>query len=302
MSIELFKNNYLQTSGSGHSWHVKIDPPTRRVKSYYEETVETIEYVYANRTGKFTVFFSGGLDSQYVCEVLLKLGIDFDVVIIELQSSSGTIYNHHDIRWAYDFCHAKNLNPKTYDLDFDRFIKSDSIIDFAMSIRSGCSPLLPTLHVMNQIDGFILIGLDPPLLRYEQDKNCWFFEELELIHMIIRFFKKYNVQGCPYVLEYSAEMLLAFLLDPTTVKLGTNQLDSNLGPHEVKSHVFNNGSGLNMPVYDNKVRVKYHGHEKLPETIKQHPHFRSLNTLLPLCSGEYLEPYQHLVKRLSINQ
>ena len=59
--MELTKNNYLFGTGHGDTWHVNIDPPTRKVKTYFEETLDAVEYVYANKTGKFQVLYSGGL-------------------------------------------------------------------------------------------------------------------------------------------------------------------------------------------------------------------------------------------------
>jgi len=304
--MELTRYNYLYGTGSGDTWHVNIDPPKRKVKTYFEETLEAVEYVYANKTGKFQVLYSGGLDSQYVCEVLLHLGIDFDPVIVELKNNIGEVLNSHDISYAYEFCQSRNIKPVTYDLNFEHFVDSGKIVDIAESV-SCCSPALPaTMHVARQLDGFTLLGNDPPYMRYDKNKDVWLLEELQYIHSLLRYYKKYNVNGCPFLLSYTPEMMLAFLLDPMIVKLGTGQFPGKTGTNSTKSYVFNNGSNFNMPAYDfvTKSRIKFDGYEQIYQTdLKNHPNLEIFKKEYKLkWNGEYLEPYSDAVKRLSVNQ
>lgn len=302
--MELTKNNYLYGIGHGETWYVNIDPPKRKVKTYFEETLDAVEYVYANKTGKFQVLYSGGLDSQYVCEVLLHLGMDFEPVIIELKNNNGEILNAHDIKYAYEFCESKNINPIKYDLNFEQFIYSGKNVEIAESVTC-CSFALPaTMHVASQLDGFTLLGNDPPYMRLEPN-NVWVLEELEYIHSLLRFYKKYNVNGCPFLLSYTPEMMLAFLLDPSIIKLGTGHLQGKTGSNSTKSYVFNNGSNFNMPVYDfvNKTRIKFTGYENIYHSeLNNHPNMKIFDEFKKTWNGEYLEPYTDIVKRLSVNQ
>ena len=300
--MELTKNNYLYGTGHGETWHVNIDPPTRKVKTYFEETLDAVEYIYENKSGKFQVLYSGGLDSQYVCEVLLHLGIDFDPVIIELKNNAGEVMNSHDIKYAYEFCEARNIYPVKYDLNFQNFVDSGKNIEIAESV-SCCSFALPaTMYVASQLDGYTLLGNDPPYMRYEKDKNIWVLEELEYIHSLLRYYSKYSVNGCPFLLSYTPEMMLSFLLDPNIVKLGTNQLPGKTGSNSTKSHVFNNGSNFNMPVYDfvSKIRIKFTGYEKIFHSdIMNHLNMKIFDEFKKKWDGEYLEPYLDVVNRLS---
>jgi len=302
--MELTKNNYLYGAGHGETWHVNIDPPTSKVKTYFEETLDAVEYVYANKTGKFQVLYSGGLDSQYVCEVLLHLSIEFEPIIIELKNNNGEVLNMHDIKYAYEFCEARNVTPTIYDLNFQKFIDSGKNVDIAESVTC-CSFALPaTMYVASQLDGFTLLGNDPPYMRLEPN-NVWVLEELEYIHSLLRFYKKYNVNGCPFLLSYTPEMMLAFLLDPSIVKLGTGQLSGKTGSNSTKSHVFNNGSNFNMPIYDfvTKTRIKFTGYEKIYHSeLNNHPNMKIFDEFKKKWNGEYLEPYSDIVKRLSIYQ
>ena len=302
--MELTKNNYLYGTGHGETWHVNIDPPKRKIKTYFEETLDAVEYVYANKTGKFQVLYSGGLDSQYVCEVLLHLGISFDPIIVQLKNNAGKVLNMHDIKYAYEFCESKNITPVAYDLNFEKFIDSGKNVEIAESVTC-CSFALPaTMHVASQLDGFTLLGNDPPYMRLEPN-NVWVLEELEYIHSLLRFYKKYNVNGCPFLLSYTPEMMLAFLLDPSIAKLGTGQLAGKTGSNSTKSHVFNNGSNFNMPTYDfvTMSRVKFTGYEQIYHSdMMNNPNMKIFDEFKKKWNGEYLEPYTDVVKRLSIYQ
>ena len=140
--MELLKNNYMQGSGSGDTWHVNIDPPKRKVGTYFQETLLATEYVNANRTGEIQLLYSGGLDSEYVARVLLHLGIKFTPVIIQLKNvKENTIYNDHDTIHAFKFCDAHNLKPKIYELDFDEFVMSGQHWEIAKSTTIPASVL-----------------------------------------------------------------------------------------------------------------------------------------------------------------
>lgn len=300
------KDNYLYGTGSGDTWLVNIDPPKNKVKTYYEETLKAVEYVYDNKVGKFTVFLSGGLDSQYVCEVLLRMGIDFDAIIIEYLDNQKNPYNDHDTIWAYEFCKSKNIYPQTIKINFDRLVESGEAVRIAESVNCCSAPVSHFLTVASKIDGFILMGNDPPYLRYDKQQNVWYLEELQYIHGLLRYFEKHNISGCPFLLSYTPEMMLSFLLDPSIVKLGTGQLPGKLGSNSTKSHVFNNGSNFNLPVYNftTKTRIKLHGFEKIFQSeIKYHPNLKIfLDYFMNIWNGEYLEPYTEVVTRLSVNQ
>lgn len=304
--MELIKDNYIRGSGSGDTWHVDIDPPKRKVGTYFQETLLAMEHVNNVRNGEIQLLYSGGLDSEYVARVLLHLGIKFTPVIIQLKNvKENSIYNDHDTAYAFDFCKSHNLTPKIYDLDFDKFVSSGQWRAIAESVECCAIAVPATLYVASQLDGFTILGNDPPYLRYEKETDKWYLEELQYIHSILRYYKKFNLNGCPFLLSYTPEMMLAFLLDPKIVALGNNMFPGKKGSNSTKSYVFNNGSGFNMDVYDfdKKTRIKYTGYEKIYRSdILKHPNMGDLKSYTQKWNGEYLEPYQNAVTRLSIYQ
>jgi hypothetical protein len=319
--VELIKDNYLRSSGTGATWHVDIDPPKRKVKSYFEETLITAEYMYANKTGKLLLMLSGGLDSEYVFRIFHHLKFDFTPVIIRFVGKHyHEDYNAHDTKQAFKLCAYFNVTPTVITFDFDKFVDSGELFEDMHRYRSGGFGISALIKVASSLDGFTVYGNDPPYMRL--NNGVWQLEEEEKIHAILRYYEGLKLNGCPFLLSYTPEMMLSFLLDPTIVKLANGKYPGKTGTNSSKSYVFNNGSEFNMDHYDFATaekliksgntdrstlpRIKMHGWEvivQLPwwqnqEEVKTHFHYREDSKYL----GCYKENYHDVVKRLSIYQ
>lgn len=319
--MELIKDNYLRGHGTGPSWHVDIDPPTRKVKSYFEETLLTSEYMYANKTGKLMLMLSGGLDSEYVFRVCQHLKFEFTPVIVRLMGKHAKRdYNHADTVQGFKLCNAFNIKPLVIEFDFDEFFDSGEIFEMMHTWRCRGIGVITLLKIIESLDGFTIMGNDPPYMRFNEQVGQWQLEEEELIHTLLRFYQGKNLNGCPFLLSYTPEMMLSFLLDPHIVDLANGKYVGRTGTNSTKSYVFNNGSGFNMDHYDfdlaKKVaskevtgvampRYKQNGLEviiKIPHFYKRIRQEMASKTETPLYRGCYKENYHDLVKRLSIHQ
>lgn len=304
--MELIKDNYLRGYGHGEGWKVEIDPPRKKVKSYFEETLLASEYMYSNKDGDLYLLYSGGLDSQYVFNVFLALGFKFTPVIIQLTDSTGSLdYNFQETKYAREYCSSLGITPKIIKFDYNTFVDSGEIIEIAERITCGSFHIPATLKVAQMLDGFVVLGNDPPYMKYNQGRGVWQLEETEKIHSILKFFDRYNVPGCPFLLSYTPELMLSFLLDPTMVALANGKFPGRLGTNSTKVHVFNNGSGFEMPNYDfvNKTRVKLTGYEFVDEKFKrEHTNLFKFIDLEKKWDGKWYEDYHSIVPKLSIYQ
>ena len=52
-----------------------MDPPSRAVGTYFEETIKTAELIWEQKSGPLHLCYSGGLDSKFVLAVLRHIGI-----------------------------------------------------------------------------------------------------------------------------------------------------------------------------------------------------------------------------------
>ena len=319
--MELIKDNYLRGSGSGRTWHVDIDPPKRKVKSYYEETLLVSEYMYANKTGKLLLMLSGGLDSEYVFRIFHRLKFDFTPVIVRLTGKHHRAdYNANDIVQGFQLCKTYDIEPIVIDFDFDKFFDSGEIFEIMHTWKCRGIGVATICKVAESLDGFTVMGNDPPYLRYNKSTKEWQLEEEELIHSLLRFYQGKNLQGCPFLLSYTPEMMLSFLLDPRIVDLANGKFPGKEGTNSSKSHVFNNGSEFHMEHYNVDLakkfargeisdtiipRYKQNGIEiiiKIPHFYKKIQEIMLVHTEHALYNGCYKENYHDIIQRLSVHQ
>lgn len=286
--MELLLNNYMRSSGNGATWSVEIDPPSRPVKSYYEETAIACEMIYANKIGRLQLCLSGGLDSEFVLAVLLKLGMDVEPIIMNTQ------YNSHETQYAFKFCAANNITPTVIDLDYDSFIDSDQYVEIAQSMKCADWRIPCNMWLASQLDGTVITGNDPPHLKLNQKKNLWYLDEEEIIHSQLTYWKLNGIHGTPFLLSYTPEQMFSFLIDPTMQKLANHEFVGKLGSNSTKVHVFNNQSGFNL-----EQRIKQTGYEKVEDNgIYNHPNIKLIKSFEEKWKGTSDHQYHEVVDRL----
>jgi hypothetical protein len=289
--MELVQNDYLRGSGHGANWTVRINPPTRKVKSYFEETCIAAEIIWENRQGPIQLCYSGGLDSEYVLSVFLHLGMPITPVIMR------TAYNYHETRYAFEYCDARNIKPTIVDLDYDKFVKSGKLLEIATNIKCAAYQIPCNMWLCSQLDGTVITGNDPPHMKKKDDQQ-WYLDEEEIIHSQFRYYKQYGIYGTPFFLSYTPELMLSFLLDPTMELLANNGIPGKLGTNSTKVHVFNNNNGAFTLVN----RTKQHGYEIVEQNeIYNHPDILTVNSWKEKWTGSSDHQYHVVVKRLTDN-
>ena len=290
--MNLLHNNYMRSSGNGPTWCVEIDPPTRPVKSYWEETLIACEMIWEQRTAPLQLCYSGGLDSEYVLCAFRHLGMEVEVIIM------STKYNWHETKYAYKFCEANNITPTIIHLDYDKFVESGDLVNIAESIKCASWQIPANMWLMKQLTGTVIIGNDPPHMKLNQKDNLWYLDEEEIIHSQFNFWKQNGILGTPFLLSYTPELMLSFLLDPTMEKLANHGFPGKLGTNSTKVHVFNRNSGLQL-----EQRVKQHGYEKVEKSpIFQHPDIQTVISWKDKWKGTSDHQYHDVVTKLSSGQ
>lgn len=254
----MFLHNYIQTSGTGNTWQVSIQFYNEHCNSYFEEVVKTTVAMLSKNCQPVYLLYSGGMDSEYMLNVLRFLGIEFTTVVIEL--SPG--YNRHDLEYAFLCLNKYNIKPKVITLDFDWFVKSGTINTIAEQIKCSAYQIPATLFCLLDLNGFVILGNDPPYIK--NINGIWKLEELEAVHSIITFFKLHSLSGHAFPLYASAAAQMSFLTHPRIVQLGSNQLYGKLGSNSSKVEVYNS-----QPYFTIEPRIKYTGYE----TIETSPIF-----------------------------
>jgi len=288
--MNLIHNNYLRSSGNGTSWSVEIDPPSRLVKSYFDETIVAAEMIWAQKQGTMYLCYSGGLDSEYALSVFRHLGMPVIPAIMRTQ------YNNHETQYAFKYCQNHNIEPLVIDLDYDDFVKSGQLLEIATAIKCSTWQVPSNMWLCSQLDGTVITGDSPPHLKKKDD--VWFVDEEEYVYSQLTYFKNFGIHGTPFILNHTAEQMLSFLLDPTTQLLGNDQILGKLGNNSTKVHVYNNNDFFQL-----EQRVKQHGYEKVEKNlIFEHPDIQTVISTKEQWGGTSNHQFHKIVSDLLLGR
>lgn len=285
--MQPLKDNYIKFAGNGSNWQLKFEQPARSIKSYFEETCLIAEMLWAEREGTLHLLYSGGIDSEYALNVFMHMGMNVQPVIIQLNPG----YNYHETRWAFDFCKSKGFEPKVIDIDFDKFVTSGMMYNYAVNMQSCMYHYAATAHAIDQLDGTIALGEGEPYICYMPNTHSWNVEIYEYDYCIMNHLANTQRTGIADFLSYSIEMHLAFLRDQRITELAANQWPGKLGSNTSKVLVYNRHSNFNIVP-----RGKHHGYEVIEKSeIFKHPEFKKFDDLKLQWGGLYsVDYYKHM--------
>jgi hypothetical protein len=286
--IPLSKNNYIRRSGNGPTFNIEIDPLPSSFDSYFVESCRAAEEIYDLKQGKLHLMYSGGVDSEFMVSVFHHLGIDFTPVIVQLNPN----YNTHDMKFAFDFCVAKGLNPTVIDINYDKFVTSGKMLEISLDIGCCLPHYSTTVYGISKIDGTVLLGDGEPYIN--NDNGTWNGEIFEYDYAVPNYFKKYNIPGTPHFNRYTPQMMASFLNDQRMKDLANNLLPGKLGSNSSKWVIYNNQSGLELAE-----RPKYHGMEIIEtKEIFQHEDFKTLEKTRDNWLGTWNKNYLEFMKEV----
>jgi len=288
--IEL-KNNYMRPSGSGSTFRVDIDPPVNKTPNFLEECKQVALEIESKKQGKIYLMYSGGVDSEFVLNVFLMLGIEVTPVIIKLNPN----YNTHDVTYAFNFCESKNLKPLIIDVDFDYFVKTGLIVDIAQQYKLATYQIPSTLNALKSLDGTIVMGSHSvPHIAKKESNSIWYVDEYEPIWCCLEYFRKNNLYGCPFFLAYTAEQYLAYMQSPIMTDLANNKIPGKLGSNSSKWRILNS-----LAPFDMEQRPKFTGFENIEKSpIFQHENLQIFKQFERQWWGIHREPFFEMLKRL----
>lgn len=291
--ITLTKDNYLTFTGAGPTWTCNIKPFPQKYDNLFIEAQKAAEEIYSLRQGKVYMMYSGGVDSEFALSIFLSLGMDITPVIIKLNPN----YNEHDIAYAYEFCKSKNITPLIIDIDFDHFVQSGMMLDYAKKYKSKQYQMSATIYCISKLNGTILGGHCEPYINHLQsgDIDKWNVRYDEYEYSIANYYFENNIYGTPNFNSWTPGMMASFLHDPRIVELANNKLPSKMGSNSSKHIIYNRHGNLNLTV-----RPKLHGYEIVEKSeIFKHESFKEIEEFGKTCSGVFERDYFEFMKEMS---
>jgi ferredoxin-fold anticodon binding domain-containing protein len=144
------------------------------VFSFKEELLNNAKSTIDHFDGKkFSILFSGGMDSELVLRSYLELKHDFDVNIFRYEKD----YNVYDVSHAVVSCEKLGVPYKIIDFNLEKFYESEaeSISEIAQIDRPRA---LPQLKFMDFVDNIPIIGASDcrwfrPSVDYNEPSEWW---------------------------------------------------------------------------------------------------------------------------------
>jgi hypothetical protein len=176
--MQTSENNWYYWTYSGKAFDRRTDSSqelktvftefNRTVGSFKDELLNnarsTIEYFNGK---KFSLLFSGGMDSELVLRSYLELKHNFDVNIFRYERD----YNIYDVSHAVIVCEKLNVPYKIIDFNLEKYYETDAeyISELAQIDRPRA---LPQLKFMDYVDNIPIIGAsDCRWYRVNEDYN-----------------------------------------------------------------------------------------------------------------------------------
>lgn len=257
-------------------------------EDYTNESIQAALLIYENRTSPLTLLFSGGLDSEYMIRIFEKAKIPFNVAIITYGN-----YNHHDTKFAFDFCQSRNIKPTVVDIDIEKFIQGGKIYEIAHTAKCCAYQMPSVMHGITKLDGTIIMANGEPYVKKYDDS--WRWQETEKVNSYMNWYNINNIDGTPDFLRYTPEMTLSFLENPTIKEIVENDNLGKLSTRTSKHKLYSKEFSF-MP------RPKFTGWEELEKTKYYNLIQEEFNKLKNTYNGKFEIEYKQLIKSLKANR
>ena len=184
-------------------WFARYGVCERAPYSFDVECFETAKLIRRLQPDPIWILFSGGADSEVVLRSFLQQNITVKVAILRFKND----LNIHDIAYAVIACEKLHVSYQFFDLDLLKFWENEAL-DLAKSAQCITPLLLPTMWLVDQLDGYSVLGSGECLLvkRVPSDyvpgvsvypNSKWDLYEKEKIAAWYRHFMVIGRSGCP---------------------------------------------------------------------------------------------------------
>lgn len=183
--------------------------------NFKNESIKTAKQIYNDAGQKpLLISLSGGIDSEYVCNVFLEAKIPFKAIFAKFK------YNLNDTEYYYAnrFCERNNIKLYTVEINIKSFFEN-CMYDYA-SMTSCSSPQFPLhMYLWDHFDDYIVGGHGDTVFNRDYGSNNFYYLVQEKDDSIFRFFLKRNRSSAPMFFNYRPEMFLSYISEPEIMKL-----------------------------------------------------------------------------------
>lgn len=251
-------------------WITQYGHPSSSIQNWSQENIRAARLIGEDSKRPVWLCFSGGIDSEVMVRTFLVARVPFRVVILQFENGE----NQHDVYWALRCCNDLQLQYDCLRLNVKKFLQSAAALAYADSTQCVAPEMLATMWLIDQLDGFVVLGSGECYLAREPQPNYvpgespylekvpWYLHEKEIIASWYKHFLWRNRSGAPGFFQYTSEQVYAFIRDDYVQRLTANQVIGKLSTLSSKFWIYRRYWPKLQP------RQKYTGYENLRENVR----------------------------------
>lgn len=271
-----------RTDAAQRFYHLAM-PVRRPVRPFRAEALNAAEEIRASREGRILIPYSGGADSEGICEAFRRAKIEFTPLIVVYEND----VNRHDVDYAFAYCRRHGLEPIVEHLDLERFFASGMALELARMCQAWELAYMPVLSVMlaRKADGFFIGPGEASISRATGADGAavWLYGESERHYCYNKFMAAAGIDGVPSFYQWSTELVHSVLCDPLLESLASGLYAERIwGSSLLKHSLYRKHLGL-------PPRIKFTGFEAIGGMLSLHNHAWRHSADAALCQNQSSE-------------
>ena len=196
-------------------FQLKFTPCVRETGSWKEEIFATVKDIKDSAKKPIYVLYSGGLDSEVVCEAMKQQNINFKAVSLLFTDIS----NYNDIEYAIEYCSKNKIEHIIKKIKIQDFV--DYGIPFYQKLGLRATTIYRYLQcfyidLIESLDGHGVIcgGIESVVHLPENIKKQKYIIGMKFSpekFIVLDYCKKYNLEHSPYFYAQNSEVLFSYL-------------------------------------------------------------------------------------------
>ncbi|SHN17748.1 hypothetical protein SAMN05192549_105174 [Duganella sacchari] len=268
-----------RTSTDQRYYHL-AKPVRRPVRPFRSEAILAAQEIRASRPGRIIIPYSGGADSEGICEAFRRAKVEFTPLVVVYEHE----LNRHDVDYAFAWCRRHGYEPIVEHIDLDKFYASGMALELARMCQAWELAYMPVLSVMLEYrsQGFFIGPGEASIHRVlrENGRSEWLYSESERHYCYNKFMAAANINGVPSFYQWSTELVHSVLCDPLLEALASGLYAARIwGSSILKHSLYRKHLGL-------QPRIKFTGFEASGSMLSLHNHAWRQDPASMLCMNQ----------------
>ena len=268
-----------RTSAEQQYYHL-AKPVRRPVRPFRAEAINAAHEIRASREGRIIIPYSGGADSEGICEAFRRAKIEFTPLVVVYEKD----VNRHDVEYAFEWCRRHGYEPIVERIDLEQFFASGMALELGRMCQAWELAYMPVLSVMLEYrsQGFFIGPGEASIQRVlrEDGHSEWQYSESERHYCYNKFMAAAGINGVPSFYQWSTELVHSVLCDPLLEALASGLYAERIwGSSILKHSLYRKHLGL-------QPRIKFTGFEAMGGMLSLHNHEWRQNPASALCQNQ----------------